>query len=78
MIRVALVTGARSEYGLLKPLIQYLHNDKNFELLLIATGMHLVEDYGTSISEIEDDFFVHKKIPIGDLDGSILNWAIFD
>lgn len=70
MIRVALVTGARSEYGLLKPLIQNLHESDDFDLSLIATGMHLEEEYGDSLSEIEDDFTINKKIPIGNLDGS--------
>lgn len=41
MKKVCVVTGTRAEYGLLKPLIKKIDDDKELELLLVVTGMHL-------------------------------------
>lgn len=54
---IAIVTGTRAEYGLLKPLIKALHEDDNFNMQLLVTGMHLSKKYGNTINEIEADGF---------------------
>lgn len=53
--RVCVVTGARSEYGLLKPVMEEI--GKHFELQLVATGMHLLSQFGDTLQEIESDGF---------------------
>ncbi|NVJ91171.1 MAG: UDP-N-acetylglucosamine 2-epimerase (hydrolyzing) [Methylocystaceae bacterium] len=53
--KVAVVTGSRADYGLLKPLIQTLKQDADFETMLIVTGMHLSEKFGSTFKEIEND-----------------------
>ena len=55
--KIAIVTGTRAEYGLLKPLIKALHYDDTFEMQLLVTGMHLSENFGNTINEIETDGF---------------------
>lgn len=58
MIRkIAVVTGTRAEYGILKPLLIKIKESKNLELNLIVTGLHLLEKYGLTIKEIEEDGF---------------------
>lgn len=52
---VAVVTGTRAEYGLLRPVIQKLLNDGEIILFVIVTGAHLSADYGNTVSEIEAD-----------------------
>jgi len=54
---IAIVTGTRAEYGLLKPLIKALHDDDTFNMQLLVTGMHLSENFGNTINEIETDGF---------------------
>ena len=54
---IAIVTGTRAEYGLLKPLIKALHEDDKFNMQLLVTGMHLSKKYGNTITEIEADGF---------------------
>ena len=71
MIRkISITTGTRSEYGLLRPLIEKISQDKNFQLYLIVTGMHLSKKYGLTIREIKNDGFkISAKInmiPNGD------------
>ena len=65
MRKIAVVTATRAEYGILRPLILKLKEDKELELQLIVTGAHLEEKYGRTIDEIiKDDVPVHKTIPI--------------
>lgn len=74
---IAIVTGTRAEYGLLKPLIKAIHEADNFNLQLLVTGMHLSEKYGNTINEIEADGFpITSKIDShldGDSDIAISN-----
>jgi len=53
--RVAFCTGARAEYGLLKPLIEQFMSDPNVDTGLIVTGMHLCKEYGNTIEVIQSD-----------------------
>jgi GDP/UDP-N,N'-diacetylbacillosamine 2-epimerase (hydrolysing) len=61
--KIAIATGTRADYGLLKPLINLIHNDKYTELQLIVTGSHLSKKHGMTVSEIEDDGYpISEKI----------------
>ncbi|HGD0774173.1 TPA: UDP-N-acetylglucosamine 2-epimerase (hydrolyzing), partial [Streptococcus agalactiae] len=57
MKKICLVTGSRAEYGIMKPLIQRLSKDKEVNLQIIATAMHLEEKYGYTYRQIEEDGF---------------------
>ncbi|ABR56009.1 UDP-N-acetylglucosamine 2-epimerase [Methanococcus aeolicus Nankai-3] len=67
--KVAVVTGTRAEYGILKPLIEKINDDNDLELQLMVTGMHLLKKFGYSIKEIENDGFpIASKIRMYDED----------
>lgn len=69
MRKIAIVTGTRAEYGLLRPLIFAIQKDKEFELKLLVTGMHLMPEFGYTYKEIETDGLnIDAKIEDG-LDG---------
>lgn len=53
--KIAVVTGARSEYGLLSHLIKQIHQDPDFTLQLIVTGMHLSPEFGLTYQQILND-----------------------
>lgn len=53
--RVAVITGGRADYGLLRPLMHALASDAAFELAVVATGMHLMPEQGETWREIETD-----------------------
>ena len=55
--KIAVITGARSEYGILKPLLWRIATSKKLELILIVSGMHLLPQYGLTINEIKNDGF---------------------
>ena len=64
-LRVAVVTGTRAEYGLLRPVLQKLAARPDAEPALLVTGAHLSEKYGATVSEIEADGLpIAARIPI--------------
>ncbi|MBE7175748.1 MAG: UDP-N-acetylglucosamine 2-epimerase (hydrolyzing) [Mucilaginibacter polytrichastri] len=57
MKSIAVLTGTRAEYGLLKPLLTLIRNSDTCELVLIVTGSHLSHEFGLTYKEIEADGF---------------------
>ncbi len=53
--KIAVITGTRADYGLLRWVIDGLNKSNFIELKLIATGMHLSPEYGMTINEIKKD-----------------------
>jgi UDP-hydrolysing UDP-N-acetyl-D-glucosamine 2-epimerase len=53
--RIAVVTGTRAEYGLLRYVIHGLKQARDVELRVLATGMHLSPEFGLTYREIEAD-----------------------
>ena len=67
MIKIAVVTANRAEYGLLSPVVKELRKNENENLRvdLIVTGTHLSESYGMTIQEIDcSGVRVDKRISI--------------
>ena len=63
--KICVVTGTRAEYGLLYWLMKEIDADKDLELQIIATGMHLSEEFGNTYQQIEKDgFTIDKKVDI--------------
>lgn len=60
--KIGIVTGTRAEYGLLFWLMKEIEADKDLELQLIVTGMHLSPEFGLTYKEIEKDFKIDKKV----------------
>ncbi len=55
MIKIAVLTSTRAEYGLMRQLIFRLRDDADFDLNLLVTGTHLSEKFGLTVNEINDD-----------------------
>lgn len=65
MKNIAVVTGTRAEYGLLRPLIEKIEQDNELKLTLIVTGAHLEPRLGETIKEIEaDGHHVDYRVPM--------------
>ena len=63
--KICVVTGTRAEYGLLYWLMKEIDADKDLELQITATGMHLSEEFGNTYQQIEKDgFTIDKKVDI--------------
>ena len=62
---VAVVTGTRAEYGLLRLVLQKLLRSAVLEPQLLVTGAHLAAEYGGTVAEIEADGTpIAARIPI--------------
>jgi len=55
--KIVAVTGIRSDYDLMTPVYNEIHNHPNMDLELIVTGAHLSDSYGCTVNEIEQDGF---------------------
>lgn len=64
MRKIAVITGTRAEYGIFKPVLNAIQNSDQLQLSLIVTGMHLLEEFGCTVKEIENDgFTIDATIP---------------
>ena len=73
MKKIAVVTAARAEYGLLSPVIRELRKKESKDLTidLIVTGTHLSEEYGMTVDEIKER--IDYRIPVSVKSDSELN-----
>ncbi len=61
--KICVVTGTRADYGLLYWLLKEIKDDPDLELQIIATGMHLSPEFGSTYKIIEEDgFFTDAKV----------------
>lgn len=57
MRTIGVVTGARSDYGIYRPILRRIQQDSGLRLHLIVTGMHLAPQFGCTVKTIEADGF---------------------
>ena len=74
--KITVTTGARSEYGLLRPILKEIVKRKKLELFLVVTGTHLSKKHGITINEIKKDKFkiyeTFKFLPNNDTGFSVV------
>jgi GDP/UDP-N,N'-diacetylbacillosamine 2-epimerase (hydrolysing) len=65
MRKICVVTGSRSEYGLLRWVMEGIRAAPDLQLQLVVTGMHLSPEFGLTFREIErDGFSIDRKVEI--------------
>jgi UDP-hydrolysing UDP-N-acetyl-D-glucosamine 2-epimerase len=61
--KICVVTGTRAEYGLFFPIMKKIQLSKLLDLQIVATTMHLSEEFGNTYKQIEKDgFFINEKV----------------
>lgn len=53
MIKIIYVSGTRADFGLMQSALTLLHHQDHIDLSICATAMHLYEEYGLTIRDIE-------------------------
>ncbi|MFJ9534529.1 UDP-N-acetylglucosamine 2-epimerase [Herbaspirillum sp. NPDC101396] len=53
MRKICYITGTRADFGLMQSTLELIDKAPGLELSLIVTGMHLLEEYGSTIQDIE-------------------------
>jgi UDP-hydrolysing UDP-N-acetyl-D-glucosamine 2-epimerase len=61
--RIAVVTGSRAEFGLLRPVMQAVQKRSDLELFVIAAGSHLVLP-ATTFHEVKREFTIAEIVPM--------------
>jgi len=56
-VKILVATGARADYGHLRPLFKLLLDTPAFEPTLLVTGSHTLPQFGASLDEIRNDRF---------------------
>jgi len=54
-LKIICFTGTRADYGIYRPLLKMLSLDEDINLQLVVTGMHLLEEYGRTITAVQKD-----------------------
>ncbi len=63
--KICVVTAARSEYGLMRWIIDSIHKNPDLELQLGVTGAHLSPEQGLTYKFIEEDGYpIAEKVPM--------------
>jgi GDP/UDP-N,N'-diacetylbacillosamine 2-epimerase (hydrolysing) len=61
--KICVITGTRADYGLLRCVMEYIEDDTDLKLQIIATGMHLSPEFGLTYKAIEKDGFeIDRKV----------------
>ena len=60
MKKICVITGSRSEYGLLKNIIEIKKSQK-LKLYLIVIGSHLSNEFGLTSKQIVNKFKIYKN-----------------
>ena len=71
MRTIAILTGTRADFGLLRPLVEAVRDDPRLELALVVSGSHLMAGRGGTIAEIEADSLpIASRVPVWSGDDS--------
>jgi len=54
--KICYISGTRADYGLMTPVLRAISDSSKLELLLYATGVHLMSAFGQTINQIKDEF----------------------
>lgn len=57
MKKIVFLTGTRADFGKIKSLIQILQKNEEFEPHIFVTGMHMQQEYGFTVLEVEKSGF---------------------
>ena len=77
MKRICIVTTARSEFGLLRPVAEALKAQGQVDCGFVAGGMHLSHEFGDTIREVEASGLpVWDRVPFLSSDDTELGVAL--
>jgi GDP/UDP-N,N'-diacetylbacillosamine 2-epimerase (hydrolysing) len=62
--KVLYISGTRADYGLMRHPLFCIKSNRNLEIEIVATGMHLMPEFGSTVKEIEKDKFKVHRIDI--------------
>ena len=67
--KILFITGSRGEYGYIRPILRIIEKKEDLEYEILATNMHLLPEFGDSVSQFEKDNFHVNYKPLMTLGG---------
>lgn len=67
--KIAIIAGSRGEYGYYRPIIKEIIKNPNLDYGIVASNMHVLDSFGSSINEIKKDKFKIDATVYNTLDG---------
>lgn len=67
--KILFITGSRGEYGYIRPILRLIEQDSELQYQILATNMHLLPEFGDSITHFENDGFSVDYKPLMTLGG---------
>jgi len=64
MKKILYISGTRADYGLMRTVLARINEAPGLKLEVIATGMHLMPEFGDSVDEIVRDGFSIHRVPV--------------
>lgn len=68
--KICVVTGTRSEFGLLSPVMDAIRAHPSLRLQVVAAGMHLLRRFGSTIREVQQRYRVAARVRLPRQDDS--------
>ncbi len=62
--KVLYISGTRADFGLMKFTLKKIDSHPDLSLNIIATGMHVMEEFGNTIGEIERENFPYHRLDL--------------
>ena len=71
MRSIALISDGRTSHGIYKPVLDKLREDPELDYLYVLTGMHLSDDFGSTIEMVKDEGYeVGEVVSLDQMDNS--------
>ena len=62
--KVLYISGTRADYGLMRHTLRCIKESPNLDIEIVAAGMHLMAEFGNTVTEIEKDKFRLHRMQI--------------
>ena len=78
MKKIVFITGTRADYGKLKALIKKIEMSNDFEAYIYVSGMHLLEEFGSTYNEVLKDGYKNVYIAYGLVNSRSMSYNLGD
>lgn len=62
--KILYITGTRADYGLMRSVLRRIHEHPDLSLDIVVTGMHLMDEFGHTVDEIQKDGFPYDIVEV--------------
>lgn len=76
MKKILFITGTRADYGKIKSLLRAVENDREFELYIFVSGMHLVDKLGDTYREVLKDNYKNVYVDFSQSNTGIMSFDL--